>query len=337
MGVLLHSVGEARLRQHLGMLGEIALPSGVINHQSKRRHWTRLPAGPLRGDGDINLNGAAVIAEDFYSVLGLTSDATPDEIKKAYYSCMKACHPDLSGNHPESTDFCMFINEIYEVLSDPEQRMVYDEINGYALTSRNPFLNSSQERDHVFVDEFTCIGCKNCANTAPDTFAIEEEFGRARVVSQLGDPTLAQSAIETCPVDCIHRVTAAQLTLLEDEMRRIERVNVGMMLSGMGYQSPDVFSQASWRWEKRQAKALERARIRMMKERGSSQKAPWWQGIWSNPGDDTGAHKRAAKTAAAARRWREYSRQGVDRRGMHILLSQSATEDEESEKTAAMK
>jgi DnaJ-domain-containing protein 1 len=69
----------------------------------------------LGGDGDINLNGAAVIAEDFYSVLGLTSDATPDEIKKAYYSCMKACHPDLSGNHPESTDFCMFINEIYEV------------------------------------------------------------------------------------------------------------------------------------------------------------------------------------------------------------------------------
>jgi hypothetical protein len=88
----------------------------------------------------------------------------------------------------------------------------------------------------------------------------------------------------------------------------------------------------------------ERARIRMMKERGSSQKAPWWQGVWSNPGgdgdpipDDTGARKRAAKTAAAARRWREYSRQGVDRRGMHILLSQSATEDEESEKTAAMK
>lgn len=45
-----------------------------------------------------------------------------------------------------------------QVLSDPEQRMVYDEINGYALTSRNPFLNSAQERDHVFVDEFTCIG-----------------------------------------------------------------------------------------------------------------------------------------------------------------------------------
>ncbi len=63
-------------------------------------------------------------------------------------------------------------------------------------------------------------------------------------------------------------------------------------------------------------------------------------GDWDNSfvcPDDMGVRKRAAKTAAAARRWREYSRQGVDRRGMHILLSQSATEDEESEKTAAMK
>jgi hypothetical protein len=31
-----------------------------------------------------------------------------------------------------------------------------------------------------------CVaGCKNCANTAPDTFAIEEEFGRAPVGDQL--------------------------------------------------------------------------------------------------------------------------------------------------------
>lgn len=28
---------------------------------------------------------------------------------------MKACHPDLSGDNPETTNFCMFINEVYEV------------------------------------------------------------------------------------------------------------------------------------------------------------------------------------------------------------------------------
>lgn len=288
---------------------------------------------------DVDLSGEA-IGEDFYSVLGLTPEATPEEIKKAYYSCMKTCHPDLSGNTQDATDFCMFVNEIYEVLSDPEQRMVYDEINGYALTSANPFLNANaQDRDHAFVDEFTCIGCKNCANTAPDTFEIEDEYGRARVFCQLGDVRAAQEAIDTCPVDCIHWVTAAQLTLLEDEMRRVERVNVGLMMAGQGYSSPDVFAQASWRWEKRQAKALDRARIRMMKEKGKDAPGSWWQG-WGNFGgdedfrpDDMGARERAAKTAAASRRWREYSRQ-TGRKTAFSLPSKRATEDEQKETVA---
>ncbi|KAG0553693.1 hypothetical protein KC19_12G031600 [Ceratodon purpureus] len=286
------------------------------------------------GDGDLDFDDDAM-AEDFYSVLGLTPDATQEEIKKAYYTCMKTCHPDLSGNNPDSNDFCMFVNEIYEVLSDPDQRTVYDEINGYSVTAANPFLSSEQERDHAFVDEFSCIGCKNCANVAPDTFEIEDEFGRARVHCQLGNVRLAQEAIDTCPVDCIHWVTAAQLTLLEDEMRRIERVNVAMMLSGMGFQSPDVFAQANWRWEKRQSKALNRARIRMMKEKGTDSPRAWWWSGWTNPGgdedfrpDDVGDRERAAKTAAASRRWREYSRQNSGRRSTQTLLSKSGAEDD---------
>lgn len=59
-------------------------------------------------------------ASPFVSNCGLgtclqTPDATPDEIKKAYYSCMKTCHPDLSGNTPAVNEFCMFVNEVYEV------------------------------------------------------------------------------------------------------------------------------------------------------------------------------------------------------------------------------
>lgn len=42
-------------------------------------------------------------------------DATPQQIKKAYYNCMKSCHPDLSGDDPDVTNFCMFINEVYAV------------------------------------------------------------------------------------------------------------------------------------------------------------------------------------------------------------------------------
>ncbi|KAK8938488.1 Chaperone protein dnaJ 13 [Platanthera zijinensis] len=255
------------------------------------------------------------LTEDYYAVLGLLPDASSNQIKKAYYSCMKACHPDLSGNAPEVTNFCMFINEVYAVLSDPVQRMVYDEIHGYAATAINPFLDDTVPKDHVFVDEFSCIGCKNCANVASDVFRIEEDFGRARACSQSGKSSLVQEAIDSCPVDCIHWTSAAQLSLLEDEMRRIERVNVGLMLSGMGGASTDVFAMARRRWERRQENVLQKAKLWMMKQRGSDRSGSWsnlWRNLYGY--ENTEEMKEVAKkaAAAAARRWREYSKRGAD-------------------------
>lgn len=45
-----------------------------------------------------------------------------------------------------------------QVLIDPVQRLIYDEIHGYALTAINPFFDDSSPKDQVFVDEFSCIG-----------------------------------------------------------------------------------------------------------------------------------------------------------------------------------
>ncbi|KAJ1263764.1 hypothetical protein BS78_09G211700 [Paspalum vaginatum] len=261
------------------------------------------------------------VADDYYSVLGVMPDATPEEIKKAYYSCMKACHPDLSGDDPDVTNFCMFINEVYSVLSDPAQRAVYDEIHGYTATAINPFFDDSAPKDHVFVDEFTCIGCKNCANICPGVFQIEEDFGRSRVYSQSGSTELIQDAVDSCPVDCIHWTSAAQLSLLENEMRRVERVNVGLMLSGMGA-SVDVFRMASARWEKRQAKILKKVRTRIVNQENSDTSGSWSE-IWGSPPRDQNneeeASERAKRAAAAARRWREFSRRGADRPPTHKL------------------
>lgn len=284
---------------------------------SKHINGKRRGCGRVRVAAEESFSTSETVADDYYAVLGLLPDATPAQIKKAYYNCMKACHPDLSGNDPETTNFCTFINEVYGVLSDPIQRMIYDEIHGYSLTSINPFLDDSSPKDHVFVDEFSCIGCKNCANVACDVFGIEEEFGRARVYSQCGNPELVQQAIDSCPVDCIHWTSAAQLSLLEDEMRRVERVNVAIMLSGMGAASTDVFRMASSRWEKRQAKVLEQAKLRMMKEKGSDKADMFWNNLWGKQRDfqssEEEVKERAKRAAAAARRWREYSRRGVDK------------------------
>lgn len=298
-----------------------AQPAGFVRIGRRDPQWSR----SRRGRRGLRIRASTAeaeygtseedVADDFYSVLGVMPDATTEEIKKAYYSCMKACHPDLSGDDPNVTSFCMFVNEVYAVLSDPVQRAAYDEIHGYMATATNPFFDSNASKDHVFVDEFTCIGCRNCANICPGVFEIEEDFGRSRVYSQSGSTDLIQDAIDSCPVDCIHWTSAAQLSLLENEMRKVERVNVGLMSAGMGV-SVDVFRMASARWEKRQSKVLEKIRTRMVNQKNSDMGSSW-SDIWGSPSryqsNDEEAAERADRAARAARRWREYSRKGTDR------------------------
>lgn len=83
-----------------------------------------------------------------------------------------------------------------------------------------PELGGAFRQRGVYVDEITCIGCKHCAHVARNTFYIEPDYGRSRVIRQDGDSEeLIQEAIDTCPVDCIHWVNYAELKQLEEERK----------------------------------------------------------------------------------------------------------------------
>ena len=81
-----------------------------------------------------------------------------------------------------------------------------------------PELGGSLRQKGVYVDEIVCIGCKHCAHVARNTFYIEPEYGRSRVVRQDGDSQeLIQEAIDTCPVDCIHWLDYTEVKKREEE------------------------------------------------------------------------------------------------------------------------
>lgn len=72
----------------------------------------------------------------------------------------------------------------------------------------------------VWVDELSCIGCQYCTSIARSTFKMADEvtdFGTARVVQQGGDQVdVVDEAIDSCPADCIHKCTRAELRELEE-------------------------------------------------------------------------------------------------------------------------
>lgn len=73
---------------------------------------------------------------DYYDILGVSRNASQDEIKKAYRRLAMQYHPDRNKD-PEAAEHFKEINEAYEVLSDPEKRMAYDRF-GHAGVGAQP-------------------------------------------------------------------------------------------------------------------------------------------------------------------------------------------------------
>jgi len=62
----------------------------------------------------------------YYDVLDLDRDASPDEIKAAYYKLAREYHPDVAADDPDITQKFALISQAYRILSDPQRRHQYD-------------------------------------------------------------------------------------------------------------------------------------------------------------------------------------------------------------------
>src|SRR5512144_111225 len=63
------------------------------------------------------------VATDYYAVLGVPRDATPEQIKKAYRRLARELHPDVN---PDEEERFKEVTKAYEVLSDPKRRELHD-------------------------------------------------------------------------------------------------------------------------------------------------------------------------------------------------------------------
>ena len=197
---------------------------------------------------------------DFFELLDLDLDdadvwASGDEdlvqttVSKAFKKKLIISHPDVlmskyeDASEEETNEFAVILNAAYKTLSDAQTREPYlnavidfrkhfflEEETKFDGTPVSKWSGEEGETRAVFVDESVCIGCANCAQYASNTFSMESDFGRARVVDQWADDKeTIEIAIDMCPVDCIWFVKRTQLAALEHCMKFCPREDPGIM------------------------------------------------------------------------------------------------------------
>ena len=111
--------------------------------------------------------------------------------------------------------------DLVEETNNDNLAAFYEYIDSNHISGFEPVLGGELKEKAVWVDEAACIGCQYCVHVATNTFIVDEDLGRARVIRQNGDDLeVVQEAMDTCPVDCMHWVDFEDLDRLEASLNR---------------------------------------------------------------------------------------------------------------------
>ena len=108
---------------------------------------------------DAYTGNEPMIDKDYYRVLGVSRDASADEIKKSYRKIAMQHHPDRNPGDKDAEEKFKLASEAYEVLHDPDKREIYDRyglegLKGTGFTGFRGFEDIFSAFGDIFEDFF---------------------------------------------------------------------------------------------------------------------------------------------------------------------------------------
>jgi len=92
--------------------------------------------------------------KDYYQILGVSRDASEEEIKKAFRRSALKYHPDRNQKDPNAEEKFKRISEAYGVLIDKEKRRGYDQLQEYGYNQKCAEENFGYTQEDIFRDIF---------------------------------------------------------------------------------------------------------------------------------------------------------------------------------------